>query len=166
MIPEPELDKRVKQGRLLALMFLVVTPLVVLIIACLIKVKKMYPEGTDNFVIYVIFIVAFITPLISIIVKKVQINNYRRNKGKVLNTGPLALEKQYKEMTTGQFFISLLIVQLAFVEATYIYGFMVFLISGELVNILYFYIIGIIWSFIFWPREEKTKNFMKSLEVS
>jgi|GEM_PF-1298019 len=163
MIPDEELDRRVRHGRLLALLFLVVMPAAYLIYAYFLKLERFNPDDSHHFMIYVIFIVAFICPPISIIVKKFQIGNYRQNRGKVVKQGLLPFKKREIKMTPGQFYINLLIVQLSFVESVYIYGLITYFISAEMVNLLYFYIIGIIWSVIFWPREEKTKTFIQSL---
>lgn len=165
MIPDEELDRRVKHGRLLALMFLVVMPLVYLIIAFVLKTERFSPdEGSQRFPVYVLLIVAFLEPVVSVFVRKFQVKNYRQTKGKAPQPGPLAFNKGRTEMTPGQFFINVLITQLSFVAAVFVLGLIAYLITAELNNMAYFYALGIVWSFVFWPREEKAKNFMKSLE--
>ena len=164
MIPEEELIRRVKQGRLLALLFLVLVPVLYLIIAFLSKPDRFSPDDSHRFMLYVILIVAFICPPGSIIVKKFQSSNFQQNRGKVMKQEMFGFKKREVKMTPGQFYINSLIVQLAFVEAVFVYGLIIYFVSADIVNMLYFYIIGIIWSVIFWPREEKARTFMKSFE--
>ena len=164
MIPEEELERRVKYARLMAFLFLVLFPAVYLVIAGLYKLERFSPEDSYRFVIYMLLIVAFVTPPLSLVVQRFQVSNYRRSRGKSEQPGPLARTTRDTNMAPGQFYFSSLIVQLAFVEAVYVYGLIAYFISGTIISMLYFYIIGAVWSIVFWPRRDKIITFIKSLE--
>ncbi|MDD3733115.1 MAG: hypothetical protein PHU88_12145 [candidate division Zixibacteria bacterium] len=167
MIPHEELDRRVKQARLLALMFLVIMPVVFLVVALFTRSERFYPDnGSRRFMLYVLFIVAFMEPIVSIFIKKFQVKNYLQTKKTTLKPGPLAVNKRLSEISPGRFYINVLITQLSFVSAVFVLGLIVYLITTDLSNMAYFYALGIIWSFIFWPREEKIITFINLLEVS
>ena len=156
MIPDEELDRRVRHGRLLALLLLVLAPAVFLIIAVSVNVPRFDPEDeTRRFMLYIFFILAFLEPLVSILVRKFQVSNYRKT-GTARRVGPRGRKEGSTKMTTGQFFVNALITQLSFVNAVFILGLIAYFVTADLNNMAYFYALGIIWSVIFWPREEKT----------
>lgn len=167
MIPHEELDRRVKQARLLALMFLVLMPVVFIFVALFTRTERFYPDdGSRRFMLYVLFIVAFMEPIVSIFIKKFQVKSYLQTKKTAPKPGPLAVNKRLSEISPGRFYINVLINQLSFVSAVFVLGLIVYLITMDFFSMAYFYVLGIIWSFIFWPREDKIKTFIKSLEVS
>jgi len=60
-------------------------------------------------------------------------------------------------------YFMLSIIQMAMVEAIYVYGFIVFILTARLTYMLYFYPIGIAWSFVYWPRREKYTQLLEKL---
>ena len=133
----------------LALMMLVVAPVIHVAIALLLTVTKKI-GGEYDMMLYILLIVAAFQPFVLPILERVQVSNYLRN--------------QQSRMTPDQFFISVSTIKFAFVEAISLYGLVVYMLSGSLTNMLYFYIIALFWSGIYWPRRTKFEDFMQRIE--
>lgn len=129
---------------------LVVAPIVYLNVAWM-----MHNQGRESLVgsdiaFYLLLVVAIFSPLIIPIITR----------------GLIKAERAIKDKTRspGAFFQSLSIVHMAFVEAIYVYGFVVFMLTGRLDYMLYFYPIAVAWSFVYWPRREKFNRLLEKLD--
>lgn len=95
--------------------------------------------------------IAAITPFVFPMLEKAQLRVYRKSSG--------------RKQTPGQLFFSLSIIKFSLAHAAFIYGFIVFYLGGGISRMLWFYPIGMIWMYIFWPREESFKKFLRQLEA-
>ena len=147
--PNPE-HAYFKQARLFALLLVVIFPLVYLVIALLISPDEFTDDDSDRLVLYMLMLVAMIQPTAYYLFRKIQVSNYKRS--------------QQAKMSPGQLFLTLEIMKLALIEAVFIYGLVMIFLSGKLIDLVYFYIIGIIWSIVLWPRRSAMETFIKNLE--
>jgi hypothetical protein len=64
----------------------------------------------------------------------------------------------------ARLFTTIGITRQAFVEAVYIYGLVVLLITGDFSRMLWFYPIGAIWTLVYWPRRSAQQSFIRAVE--
>jgi len=131
---------------------LVVMPVFLLVLAQFIAAAPTTSGAPYDMVTYILLVVAALEPLPYLFIERVRINNFRKAKG--------------NEAAKGQFFMHVVIMRMAPVTAIYMFGFFVFLIGGEFMRMLYFYPIGLIWTYFRWPSEAYRQEFMRRLEVS
>ena len=62
------------------------------------------------------------------------------------------------QMSARQLLFSIIIVRMAFIKPSYIYGLVVFMISADLSRMLWFYPIGVFWTLIYWPTRARREK--------
>ncbi len=132
--------------RFVHIALLIVAPLIYLVVACLVGENTVAREDFGPFVLYLLLIVGMVQPALCPVIEKMQTAGHR--------TEQLAVK------TAAGLYVSSSVIRIAFVEAVYIYGLIAFLLSGELVNMLYFYPVGIVWTVIYWPRRMRLDRFL------
>ncbi len=141
--------KELRKTKLIAFLLLVLAPVVYLLIAFLIHPSRQ-GDGETEMVFYILFVLALFQPAILPVMGQFQIRSYRSSAS--------------QGMSPGQLFTSMSIIKYAFIESIYLYGFVIYLISGDIEKMWYFYPLGVIWSAIHWPRQSSWEKFQKSLE--
>lgn len=131
---------------------LVVMPVFLLVLAQLVTVATPTTGAPYDMITYILLVVAALDPLPYLFIERTQINNFRKAKG--------------NESSRGQFFMHVTIMRMAPVTAIYMFGFFVFIVGGEFMRLLYFYPIGLIWTYFRWPSEAYREQFFRKLEVS
>ncbi len=147
---DEQTDKQRRVLRLITWMFLVVMPIAYLMAAQQIDAKGVQARAGNDVLLYLLLVVGALSPLMIPLVTNSVIRGERAKKGQGL--------------PPAQIFQQLSIVQMAFVEAIYIYGFIVFNLTGKFTYMLYFYPIGIVWSFVYWPKREKYDRLLEKLK--
>jgi len=69
-----------------------------------------------------------------------------------------------KKMTPSRLYFQRTIIGLSMAVAPYCTGFLVYVIVGGYVQMLWFYPIGIFWSIKLWPRRRAYEEFLQNLE--
>ncbi|MEW5796652.1 MAG: hypothetical protein AB1772_09885 [Candidatus Zixiibacteriota bacterium] len=128
---------------------LVVAPAVYLIIALFVDAKGMQAPAGNDVVFYILFVVALTDPLLAFIIEPSEIGKFKAGKSAA--------------KTAGNLFLTVSIVKMAMVEAVYIFGLVSYLVTGRLDYMLYFYPLGILWSYVHWPRREKFTRLLEEL---
>ena len=143
-------DKPIDRGyvQILVISFamLVVAPVLYALIAVMLDPEQFAGTGFSEFVLYILLILAIAQPGIVPFIQRLQ-------QSRVDGEGATG-------SATG-LFQTRTIVRLAMVEAIYIYGLVVFLISGQLAYLWYFYPIGIVWTIVLWPRRSSYERFVR-----
>ncbi len=129
-----------------AALMLVVAPLFYFFIAMFISSQPIETRSGVDFLLYVLLIVGIVQPVAGFFIERYQVSNYRKSS---------ELSAKF-----GQLYVTLTIIKLSFVEAIYIYGLVIFLITRQFTEMLYFYPIGIIWTLVFWPRRDRFERFV------
>ena len=134
--------------RILTWVMMVIAPLIYLHIAWLLDTQGLRAKAGNDVLLYLLLVVSLLSPLVIPFVTKgvIQTEKAKGTQGKA-----------------AQLFQTLSIIQMAFIESIYIYGFVVFNVTGEFTYMLYFYPIGIAWSFVYWPRREKYTQLLEKL---
>ncbi|MDH4158238.1 MAG: hypothetical protein OEW00_13285 [candidate division Zixibacteria bacterium] len=135
-----------KRVRLFAFLILVAAPLVYLVIIYAVPFPRK-SGGEYDMMLYILLIVAMIQPAAYLFIERFHLTIQRQQR-------PSAMQPD-------RLFFTLSLIKFAFVEAIYIYGLVVAIISGIANHALYFYAIGIIWTFILWPRRGAYEHFMQ-----
>ena len=102
-------------------------------------------DGAEHILFYILYFLAMVEPAMYYIIEKFQLSLYLKEK---TSTSPEKL------------FFSLSVIKFSLTHSVYLFGLIVFFVSGDASRFYMFYPIGIIWSFIHWPTEEKYNNFM------
>ncbi len=138
-----------KTIKLMAMAFLVVAPVIYLAVAYFVEMPGQQ-GGQIQMMLYILLIVAIVDPALAKFIERFQISSYRGSK--------------QTKMTPDNLFFTLSIIKFAFVEMSYIFGLVVYFVSGDRTSMLYFYPIGIAWSFVYWPKKSTYENFIQRIE--
>ncbi len=150
----PELQRYRRQfavTRFVALALVILAPAAFAIATLFLHPTPQPAEGI-RFVFYVLLVIALVSPFLYKIIERVQLSNYRHI--------------QNKRMNPGQLFTSLTVIKLAFVEAIFVYGLLMFLLTGDRTYLWYFYPIGIAWGVVYWPTEGKFEAMIGKAKAS
>ena len=147
-----QIEKQLRTIRIIALAMLVVAPIIYLVIAMVMNLQPP-PEGTPHdLIVYLLLIVAIGSPAFVPIIVRLQIQTFRSSEN-----------REKSKMTPINLFFTVSIIGMAFVEAIYIYGLVSFILTGQMVTMLYFYPVGIVWSFVQWPKRQKYDRLVEKL---
>jgi len=146
---DEQAEKQLRVLKIITWAMLVVAPLVYLFIARQLTIQGLQAKAGNDLAFYLLLTVALLSPLVTPFITNGVIRAERANKG--------------PEKNPAQIFQSLSIVQMAMIEAIYVYGFVVFVLTAKFTYMLYFYPIGIAWSFVYWPRREKYTQLLEKL---
>ena len=149
----PELQQYQRQftvARLIAFAMTVVSPAAFVIITLFVHPTPQPSEGI-TFVFYCLLIIAIVSPFLYMPIERVQLSNY--------------LRIQSKRMDPAQLFTTLTVVKLAFVEAIFIYGLLMYLLTADRTYLVYFYPIGIVWAVVYWPTEGKFEEMIAKVKA-
>lgn len=138
--------------RLIAFAMLVAAPILYLVVGSLLEMQELAEEGTSDMVMYILLIVALAQGGLVKLLQRFQIKTFRKNP----RTGS----------TAAQLYVTLSINTAAMVEAVFLFGLVVFLLTGNIVNMVWFYIIGAVWAVVYWPRREKFERFLQEMKTT
>ncbi len=148
-----ETDERYAKERrkalILAAILLVAVPAICLIVSQVVTIEPQ-AGGHQDMMFYILIIMAAIQPALAFPIAGFQIAAFKRS--------------TMSEMSAAQLYTSISVVRAAFVEAIYLYGLVIYLMSGDLTRMLAFYPMGIIWSWIHWPRQASLEKFREKVE--
>ena len=88
-------------------------------------------------------------PLTIPFISKIQIQNW--------------LKEESESKSPAALFVMLSIIKSSLIETIYIYGLIVYFLSGDIIKSLYFYPVGIAWSVVHWPTRGRFDNFVSRL---
>lgn len=143
-------EKQLRVLKIITWMFLVVAPCVYLVIAFSMITTGIEARAGNELMLYLLLVVA----LLNVGVAAPVIVSAETRKFKA---------GAYQGRTPVHFFFTLSIIQMAMVEAVYIFGLVAFLVTGKFFNMLCFYPIGIAWSFVYWPRRSRYQELLEKL---
>ena len=127
---------------------LIFLPLVFLLVMYIVEIQEQ-TGGQIEMMQYILLIVGMLQPLTILIITRVQIQFWQKS----------VLEKK----TPASLFLSLALIKLSMIVAIYIYGLVVYFLSGDMIKALYFYPVGIAWSVVHWPTRDRFENFVNRL---
>lgn len=149
MVWDEEKQSRFRIIRIVGYASVVAAPLIYLAIASIIK-RPLQEGGEHDMMMYILLIVGVVQPLVAKFIEHFQITSYRNN--------------EKSKMTPDNVYFTMSLIKFAFIECIYIYGLVVYLVSGNFTSMLYFYPIGIVWTFIYWPKKSGYEEFIKRME--
>ena len=136
--------------RIIAWIMLGVMPLFYLALSYFVRVYPTVGDAEKSLVTNILLIVAVVALALLPLVERIQISAYRAQKN--------------PKMTPAQLFFTLSMIKIASVEAVYILGLVVYLVTGEPMRMYYFYPVGIAWSLVYWPRPSSFDALIAKLE--
>ena len=140
--------------KLIVFALLVFAPIVYLFVVYNTVSQGNGPHEARDFtwLLYILLLIAIVGPTLARFVERLQLLAYKKGMLQVSST--IALYQ------------SVVIPKLALVEACYILGLMFCFITFDPACLWYFYPIGIVWTIIHWPTEEKYREFVRKVEAS
>lgn len=131
--------------RLIATALLIVAPVIYLVIAALNTKDYFQAEASAKLIMYLLIPIALAEPLAWLLIKKVQLGVYK---------------KQAEKTSIAKMYLTLSMTKLSFVAAIFVYGLVAFFLTNEIMNLSWFYLIGAVWSVIYWPRKSHFERVM------
>jgi len=105
--------------------------------------------GAIDVAFYLLLILGIVDPLLALLIERPLLADWRRRPGR---------------RTADRMFFHLAVLRMAFVEATFLYGFVYLLTWDLLMRMLIFYLVGLVWLGLYWPRREKYEQFIEGAE--
>ena len=148
-LPIDNQSGELKKTWILAVILLIGAPIIYLIIIGSLSIAPR-TGGEVDLLFYIFLIVSIVEPVLIPVIERYQINMYQKSR--------------FSRMSPGQLFTSISIIKFALIETIYIYGLIMYLFSADFLKVVYFYLIGITWSVIHWPRRSSWDKFRKVLD--
>ncbi len=149
-----EQEKNWMIARIIAVAMGLAAPALYLVIALSIRPDRgdfdLPAGGHSALVFFMLLTLAIVDPLLVPVIERAQLNTWRRMKG---------------SRSADRMYLSLVVLRLAFVEASFLFGLVVYLLTYDFLRLLLFYLVGLIWLAVFWPRREKYEQFVQTGEV-
>ncbi len=128
---------------------LLAAPVLYLIIAVAIAATDPSPAGGElDVLFYILLIVGAVQPFLIPWLERVQLRTV-----------------EHRDKTARQvaaLYLTTFILKAAFIEAVFIYGLVVYLLSKDSIErMLVFYAVGVVWTFVYWPTESRLHNFLE-----
>jgi len=142
-------DRIIHISTLVTIVLLLVTPLVFLLVALVLRFPSRSGTANGLFLTFSLLGIAAVLPLFGFAVERTTV---RKN-------GTKSLE----EHSGVALFYSVNWLKLAIVDSIYVLGMAVYIIRGDIVSMLAFYPIGVFWSLVVWPTRTRRESFLKRL---
>jgi len=142
----PQQQREWTKVRWIAITLGVVAPSIVLVIGGIITPTGDI-AGETQMVFYILLALAILDPLLVPLIEKFQKNTFR--------------QRQSGRMSAAQLYTSLVTMRLSFVHAIFVYGLVVYILTGDFWKMMLFYPIGALWSAYYWPRRLKYEEFLQ-----
>ncbi len=162
-----EVEKNFKISILLAVILFIVAPLIYLLITSYMKIEPT-TGGQNDIMFYILLIIAVVYPTVNPIMEKAQIKMFHKNKA--TTTQPKYSIKQLsyanrRKSTPSGLYLIMFIIKAGLVEASFIFGLVVYMTSGDFIRMLYFYPIGIAWSLVYFPTKSRCIKFLEKVSA-
>ena len=106
-------------------------------------------EGVSDMLAYILLVIAMLQGVLVKVIERFQVQSYKRQKE--------------RSASPAQFFVSVSIITMAMIETVYLFGLVVFLLTGDYMHLVRFYIVGVGWTLYLWPRRGKFERFLEEL---
>ncbi len=163
-----DVEKDYKRSTLLALIFFIMGPLAYLIVTHFAHIE-ITANGQNDILFYILLILAVIYPIAIPLIENFQIKLYHKNISETnapnLSMSVLSKTKS-KQATPSGLYLILFIIKGSFIESSFIFGLVVYLVSGDITRMLYFYPIGIAWSLIHYPTKPRYEKFLEKVKAN
>lgn len=137
--------KQFNMARLVAAAILVIAPIIYLFVAQSMTKDVFQADEQAKLIMYLLVPIALIDPVLWLLVKRFQLPMY---------------QSREEQVGRAKLYVSLMIIKLSLVAAIFVYGIVVFLLTNEIMNMLWFYLIGFVWALIYWPRKSHFERVM------
>ena len=151
MASEEEIQAQYSTLRIIIFAMMVFSPVIYLIIVYVLLKKGERPTRPNEAIFYLLLSLAALQgALVPLIEKKVRHTYYSG-----WSAGRTVLE------AAG----SIVIVRLGLIGAIYIYGLVIFFITGIASRLPYFYAFGVFYTIVYWPAESRFRDLIEQLEA-
>lgn len=140
-----EANNAFRKTRLFALIFFIISPIIYLGVTLYVTAETVNPAAND-LLLYMLLILSVVQPALYPLIERFQISQYKR--------------LTESRMNVLQLYHTSSIIKYAMVEAVFVYAIAIYFVTGTTEHIWKFYIIGIFWAIIYWPRKTTFENFL------
>ena len=162
-----ELQKNYKSTLFIAFTLYVQAPLCYLLVTYFMK-KELVIGGQFDIMFYILLFLGMILPTIIPLLEKSYISAFKKEPNNYAFRSKISINpfhRRKKEGTPIGLYSVLFLVQASIVESIFIFGFIVYLTSGDITRMLYFYPIGIAWSFVYFPTKSRCIKFLEKVST-
>ena len=161
-----EIKKQFVVIRIFGFVLLVASPILFLAVTqfAIIPIREI--NGAHDIMLYILLLLAMIQPLVNPLLEKFQISAFKKSPDspKYQTTEIFGyFKKQKKKGSPIGLFTIVTIIKSVLVESIYVYGLVNFFLTGDLTRMLYFYPIGIAWTFVYFPTKERCEKFLEKV---
>lgn len=137
-----------KLTKIIAIILFVISPPIYLVIMYYVKIP-VRQGGEFEIMQYILLMVGMLQPLTIPLITKVQVQFWKKS--------------VFEKKNPASLFLSLALIKYSMIVAIYIYGLVVYFLSGDMTRALYFYPIGMTWSAVHWPTRGRFETFVRRL---
>lgn len=149
MCENDSIEKEYAKTRIVGYALLLGMPVMYLFVATVMN-RAVETGGHIDMMFYILLIIATVSPAAAVLIQRVQVQSYCKGSNSKMNLGQL-------------FFVTVLI-KMVFAEAAYLYGLVVYLVSGDFEWMLAFYPIGLAWTAAYWPTRNRFETFIAGVK--
>lgn len=148
-----------------ALVLFVMAPIIYLVIALSLNMEPI-ADSQANLIMYILLIIAIVYPFILPVLERSQIKAYHRNRrsGSDLAAQNNIFMNTKNHSSASALAMTFNIIKFSLVESSFIFGLVIYFISGDMNKMLYFYPIGYIWTIIIFPTKGRFQAFIDKVE--
>lgn len=163
-----ELKKQFRTVQIIAFAMLIGAPIAYIFAAYQLN-KELISGGEFDIMFYMLFSISMIQPVITPLIEKYQISIFKKNpNSKFVNVSEqrgIFTSKPEQGTPMGLYTI-VIIIKCAIVEAIFLYGMVLYFVSGDMTRMLYFYPIGIAWTIVYFPTKAKCLKFLEKVSTN
>lgn len=164
-------DVKEQYGKALFMAFVLFfnAPLIYLFMTTTTIFQKFSTSGQNDILFYILLIIAVFYPLVIPILEKSIIAGFRKKKP-ILNESKLSMKlrsnSQKRNSTPEKLYFTFFIIKASLVEASFIFGFLIYIVSGDMTRMLYFYLVGIAWTLVYFPTKSRCLKFLEKVSAN
>jgi hypothetical protein len=151
MVSDQEIDKQWQTLRVIVFALLLLFPVIYLVIVYVVSKDRVPAAHPVEQFVYLLLAVALLLALAIPVVEKKVSTAYAVNRPANMSV-----------VETAQ---AIVIIKLALIESTYMYGLVIFFINGVATHLPYFYALGILYSIVYWPSKTRFTELVRKLEA-
>ena len=164
-----ELKKQFSRSIYFAFVMFVGAPLIYLFMTTETIFQEFSTSGQNDIMFYILLIIALFYPLVIPILEKAFVTaHHKRNDVKNKSKWAMKLQSHSnkRNSTPEKLYFTFFVVKSALVEASFIFGLLIYIVSGDMTRMLYFYVVGIAWSLVVFPTKSRCEKFLEKVSAN
>ena len=151
--------------QIISFSLLIGAPIAYLVVAYFLN-KPQQSGGEFEIMFYILLFLGMVQPLVLPVLEKIQITQFKNKSSfpsRETENSKISIANAHRVGTPMGLFMVLTIIKSAFIEAVFIYGFVVYFLTGDLTKMLYFYPVGLAWAIVYFPTKDRCERFIEKV---